>query len=129
MNLKDEIKYLNRMEVKGFYFRLDEFEKMTLIIPYEKAYTYDENEFTYNNDFGWWKTLNEMFLSGSRFVLDNLIYYISESKQRGSNARFSKNPINFLDVNDSGVEFLKCLVASSSMEEFELRLQILGYDI
>ena len=129
MNLKDEIEYLNgilkRMEVKGFYFRLYEFEKMTLSVPYEKGYSY-ENESTYN-DFGRWKTSSELFLSSSRFVLDNLIYYISNSKKRGHNARFIENPINFLAVNDNGVEFLECLVASSSMEEFELRLQILGY--
>jgi hypothetical protein len=37
--------------------------------------------------------------------------------------------VNYTEINDNGIDFLKNIINSISFEELELKLQIMGYEI
>jgi hypothetical protein len=113
------------MNVEGFYFGFSRYNpaNIALLIPYEKndGYVFHWYEF---------KSIKHIFNTNDH--IGDLLSIIEKVKLRGRNSTdINYNPVNVLGINDSGIEFLKLLdrcVGCSSLVEFKLKLQLMGYE-
>ena len=134
MNNKEYIDILNallkKMDVEGFYFGFSRYNpsKIALFIPYEKDDRYV---------FQWYEFESIEHIFNTNDHIGDLLSIIEKAKLRGNNGTdINCNTdnvlgINVLGINDSGIEFLKLLdrcVGCSSLAEFKMKLQLMGYE-
>jgi hypothetical protein len=128
-NQKECIKFLNtilkKLNVRGFYFGFGRYvpTNIALFIPREidDGYVFQHCEF---------ESIKHMFSTNT--AIRYLLIRIKKAKLRGNNGTDTYNPVNVLGINDSGIEFLKLLdrcIGCSSLLEFEMKLQLMGYEI
>ena len=127
MKIEDEIKILNnllnKIGVKGFSFCCTEYY-LTIKIP---DYNYPDYCL-----IGCWFSLDDLFMNamishtcgghGVEYIIQNIIKTHKFNNNLGNTA-------DYLNINDTGLEFLKCLINSSSMNNLILKLQLMGYEI
>ena len=127
MKIEDEIKILNnildKIGVKGFSF-MDKKFYLTIKIP-----DYNFPDYTL---IGCWYSLNDLFKyaddshnlggQGVEYIIQNIIKTHNANNNLGYSA-------DYLNINDTGLVFLKCLISSSSMTNLILKLQLMGYKI
>ena len=127
MKIEDEIKILNnlldKIGVKGFSFINTEYY-LTIKIP---NYNYPDYCL-----FGYWFSLDDLFMNAriSHFCggqgVEDIIQTIIKTHSVNNNLGCTAD---FLNINDTGLVFLKCLIDSSSMNHLILKLQLMGYEI
>ena len=130
MNNKECIDILNallkKMNVEGFYFGVSAYNptKIALFIPYETDDGYV---------FQWYEFESIKHIFNTNDHIGNLWFIIEKVKLRGSNGTdIDYKPVNVFGINDSGIEFLKLIdrcVGCSSLVEFKMKLQVMGYEI
>jgi hypothetical protein len=126
MKIEDEIKILNNLldniGVKGFSFIHKKYY-LTIKIP---DYNYPDYCL-----IGCWFGLDDLFKHarishscgghGVEYIIQNIIKTHSVNSNLGYAA-------DYLNINDTGLDFLKCLINSSSMTNLLLKLQLMGYE-
>ena len=114
---------LKKMNVKVFYFGVSAYNptKIALLIPYETDDGYV---------FQWYEFESIKHIFNTNDHIGNLLFIIEKVKSCGNNGTdMNYNPVNVFRINDSGIEFLKLIDRCSSLLEFEMKLQLMGYKI
>ena len=106
------------MKIKGFYFELSEILDDNKILLKIKNTKITATQFSTYCD---WFSENEMFCSNVMNISD----VFSQIKIRND---LPSLVWDFNSINDNGIIFLECLTSCKSVDEFRLKLQILGYD-
>lgn len=126
MKIEDEIKILNnlldRIGVKGFSF-MDKKCYLTIKIP---NYNYPDYSL-----IGCWFSLDDLFMNARISHtcgqdVEHMIQNIIKTHSVNNNLDYIAD---YLNINDTGLVFLKCLIDSSSMTNLILKLQLVGYEI
>ena len=127
MKIEDEIKILNNLldniGVRGFSFIHKKYY-LTIKIP--------DYNFPDYSLIGCWYSLDDLFMN-ARFShscgghgVEYIIQTIIKTQNANNNLCYTAD---FLNVNKTGLDFLKCLISSSSMTNLLLKLQLMGYEI
>jgi hypothetical protein len=119
---------LNKIGVKGFSFvREWDFNSLpyfTIAVSYIESVKCNRPY----TSFGVWRDMHDLFNDYKRHIpqgdLKSLISNVLESRKHYSNISYT---VNYLGVNDVGLDFLRCLINCNSLEELKLRLAIQGY--
>lgn len=82
-------------------------------------------------EFGSWLSIDEMFNYSDEIyrMIDSIDLYRADKNYIGKKYHHSYMFADFSNLNDAGYDFLKCITNSKSLDEFKLRLQLMGYDI
>ena len=135
MNTKEHIDILNgiinNIGVKGFWFdsSFGSSDSISLCIPILCIHINrdDKTSMKYNYGFGYWKSIDEMFMYENkvdiRFILECI------GKIRRNKNREKEYSLDYMSINDAGVNFLKCILDSGSLEEMKMKIQLRGYEI
>lgn len=130
--MNNEIEILNgllsRLGVKGFLFVRDWDIKgipyFTIAVSYIESFRCGAP----CPGFGIWYDIHDLFGEHGRHTsqddIKSLINYILVTRKYNSNMQCL---VNYFGVNDAGLDFLRCLIDSNSLEELELKLSIMGY--
>ena len=113
---------LNRAGVKGFSFIYED-NYLSIRIPRSN----DMIEYYYFDYclIGTWLNLNDLFNDNSDiWSIEHIINCVLETHNADNNLSYSAD---YLNINNTGIYFLRCLADSCSMEELELKLAIQGY--
>ena len=112
---------LNKIGVKGFSFFRTEYY-LTIKIP-----NYNYSDYCL---IGCWFSLDDLFINsrtshfcggqGVEYIIQKIIKTHSVNNNLGNTA-------DFLNINKTGLDFLKCLIDCDSLEELEIKLTLLGY--
>jgi hypothetical protein len=81
-------------------------------------------------EFGSWLSIDEMFNYSDEIyrLIDGIDLYRADKNYMGKYLN-SYMLADFSNLNDAGYDFLKCITNSKSLDEFKLRLQLMGYDV
>lgn len=81
-------------------------------------------------EFGAWLSIDDMFSYYDEIyrLIDSIDSYRADKNYIGKYIN-SYRLADFSNLNDAGYDFLKCITNSKSLDEFKLRLQIMGYDV
>ena len=116
--MNNDVEFLNnlldKIGVKGFSF----FHKYYLSI---KIPNYNYHDYCL---IGCWSNLNDLFKNGQRISINYIIQNIIKTHAANDNLGHTAN---YLGINDTGLDFLRCFVDSSSSKELKLKLSIIGY--
>lgn len=113
---------LNNIGVKGFRFDLY-FNMFLLRIPINR----DTKKLAkYDNGFGYWNSLDEMFMDTYSSEISFILECIENI--RGDKSKEKDYTFDYI-INDAGVDFLKCILDSGSLEEMKIKMQLMGYDV
>ena len=117
---------LNKIGVKGFSFIYED-NYLSIRIPRSN----DMIEYYYFDYclVGTWLNLNDFFNNNSlrdTWSIEHIINCVLETRNADNNLSYSAD---YLNINNTGLDFLRCLTDSGSLDELKLRLQIMGYDI
>lgn len=113
---------LNKIGVKGFSFIYED-NYLSIRIPRSN----DMLEYYYFDYclIGTWLHLNDLFNDNSDiWSIEHIINCVLETHNADNNLSYSAD---YLNINNTGIDFLRCLVDSGSLEELELKLAIQGY--
>jgi hypothetical protein len=123
MNESDVIKLNNLLDktgVKGFSFSPLNPKGFSIGIPFLPGY---EEKYSKIFIFGGWESLNDLFTYTNN--IDIMLHRISLTRE----IEYTKSlfGVNYTEINDNGINFLKNIINSRSFEELELKLAVLGY--
>ena len=115
---------INNIGVKGFWF--DNYFNMFFLlrIPINQN---NKNFVRYDNGFGCWRTLDEMFMGMHSREIKYILKCIV--KIRGDKSKEKDYTFDYMSINDAGVDFLECILDSGSLEEMKMKMQLRGYEI
>lgn len=132
MNTKECVDILNaiinNMGVKGFCFNRS-FDSISLCIPIMRIPINRDYKtlVKYDNGFGYWRSMDYMFMYENKVDIIYILECIGRIK--GDKRKEKEYYFDYMSINDAGVDFLKCILDSSSLEEMKLKLQLMGYKI
>ena len=109
---------LNNIGVKGFQYSTDYTGNYITLWITQKNPAYG------SLGIGQWSDINNIFENKDKH--EDILNRIIDCNYLGKEHLYI---YNYSEINQNGVDFLKCICESGSLNELKIRLQIMGYNI